>query len=121
MHIEWTRMTAQTPVERAPLVVDIDRDGAQEILVLNRGGQILLWTLNGAPVGDGQDGAVAQLPQGHWSSRLIAAKNSNVVRHTRDYRRQGEHRAWHTWIDVETCRRHRANIARLTEMFKRIA
>ncbi len=80
MHIEWARMTAQTPVERAPLVADIDRDGTPEILALNRGGQILLWTLDGAAIGKGQGGMATQLPQGRWSSRLIQAKNSNVIR-----------------------------------------
>ncbi len=34
--------------------------------------------------------------------------------HTRDYRRDGDHRVWHTWTDIETYQQHRAEIARLT-------
>jgi len=33
---------------------------------------------------------------------------------SRDYLRPGDRRIWHTWADIETFRRHRATIARLT-------
>lgn len=65
--IIWTRMAGQWPVEASPLVSKFT--GHQdEILVLNRGGQLLLWSADGKAVGTGQDGLVAQLPTGKWST-----------------------------------------------------
>lgn len=61
-------MTGQTPVEAAPLVADLNHDGENELLLVNRGGQLMLWKLDGTPVGSGQDGAIAQLPKGTWTS-----------------------------------------------------
>jgi outer membrane protein assembly factor BamB len=66
--IVWTRMTGQMPVEAAPLVADLNRDGEKEILLLNRAGQLMLWKLDGTPIGSGQDGTAAELPKGRWTS-----------------------------------------------------
>jgi hypothetical protein len=68
MEIAWARMTGQYPVESTPLVADINGDGAQELLAVNRAGQLMFWRLDGAPLGSGQDGAAAQLPEGQWTS-----------------------------------------------------
>jgi hypothetical protein len=68
MDIEWTRMAGQWPVEASSLVGKFSESGQQEILVLNRGGQLLLWSPDGQALGAGQDGAVAQLPQGQWTT-----------------------------------------------------
>ncbi len=68
MDIEWTRMAGQWPVEATPLVFKADASGEEEILVLNRGGQLLLWTPDGEAIGSGQDGQVAQLPAGKWTT-----------------------------------------------------
>ena len=42
MDIQWTRMAGQWPVEASPLVLKSDSSAKEEILVLNRGGQLLL-------------------------------------------------------------------------------
>lgn len=68
MDIRWTRMAGQWPVEASPLVGKFSDSGQQEILVGNRGGQLLLWSPDGKAIGPGQDGAVAQLPQGQWTT-----------------------------------------------------
>mgnify|MGYP001558705890 CR=1 FL=1 len=68
MEIQWTRMAGQTPVEASPLVGDFSGNSKDEILVLNRGGQLLLWKADGTAIGAGQDGLVAQLPQGQWTT-----------------------------------------------------
>src|SRR2546426_6950495 len=67
MEIQWTRMAGQWPVEASPLVIK-STNGTEEILVLNRGGQLLLWTAEGTAIGPGQDGLVAQLPEGRWTT-----------------------------------------------------
>ena len=84
--IRWTRMTGQFPVESAPLVADLNGDGRAELLLLNRGGQLLLWSAEGEALGSGQDGAVAQLPKGRWTStpaqcegRLLAVSVEGLV------------------------------------------
>jgi hypothetical protein len=51
--------------------VDVDRDGLQELLAVNVGGQVMLWNLDGTDKGAGQDGAVAELPKGEWSSMPV--------------------------------------------------
>jgi PQQ-like domain/Glycoside hydrolase 123, catalytic domain len=90
MEIKWTRMAGQWPVECSPLVAKFDQTGNNEILVLNRGGQLLLWSPNGSAVGTGQDGLVAQLPEGRWTTtptllepgegaRLIVANVEGLV------------------------------------------
>lgn len=61
-------MAGQTPVEASPLVGQFSGSGKAEILVLNQGGQLLLWTADGTAVGPGQDGLVAQLPEGRWTT-----------------------------------------------------
>ena len=42
--------------------------GKEEILVLNQSGQLLLWASDGTAIGSGQDGLVAQLPEGRWTT-----------------------------------------------------
>ena len=68
MEIQWTRMAGQWPVEASPLVADFSNSGNAQILVLNRGGQLMLWAADSSPVGAGQDGLVAQLPAGRWTT-----------------------------------------------------
>jgi hypothetical protein len=68
MEIQWTRMAGQWPVEASPLVADFSNSGRAQILVLNRGGQLMLWADDGTAVGSGQDGLVAQLPAGRWTT-----------------------------------------------------
>ena len=68
MEIQWTRMAGQWPVEASPLVADFSSSRKPQILVLNRGGQLMLWAADSAPVGAGQDGLVAQLPAGRWTT-----------------------------------------------------
>src|SRR6266850_3187367 len=68
MDIQWTRMAGQWPVETSPLVGEFSQPGKTEILVLNRGGQLMLWSPDGTAVGSGQDGLIAQLPQGRWTT-----------------------------------------------------
>ena len=68
MEIQWTRMAGQWPVESSPLVAEFSQSGEAEILVLNRGGQLMLWTADSTAIGSGQDGMVAQLPEGRWTT-----------------------------------------------------
>src|SRR5437870_4700484 len=68
MEIQWTRMAGQWPVEASPMVADFTGSGKSEILVLNRGGQLMLWADDGAAIGPGQDGTVMQLPPGRWTT-----------------------------------------------------
>jgi hypothetical protein len=68
MEIQWTRMAGQWPVESSPLVGKFSGSGKEEILALNRGGQVMLWTPDGAAIGAGQDGTVTQLPEGRWTT-----------------------------------------------------
>ena len=90
MDIQWTRMAGQWPVEASPLVADFSHSGKAGILVLNRGGQLMLWAADGTSVGSGQDGLVSQLPAGHWTTaptlvdaptkaRLLAANVEGLV------------------------------------------
>ena len=72
MEIQWTRMAGQWPVEASPLLVsDFSNSLNAQILVLNRGGQLMLWAPDSAPVGAGQDGLVAQLPAGRWTTAPV--------------------------------------------------
>jgi len=71
MELVWTRPAAQYRSEATPLVADFDGDGAVEILSVNLGGQVLLWETDGTPVGTGQDGMIAQLPEGRWTSQPV--------------------------------------------------
>ena len=68
MDIEWTRMTGQFAPDAGPVVVDVDGDGSDEIVLVNVGGQVLLWASDGTAIGEGQDGMVVQLPEGEWPS-----------------------------------------------------
>src|SRR5438874_2362798 len=47
MQIEWTRMAGQWPVEASPVVLKSSESANEQILVLNRGGQVLLWKGDG--------------------------------------------------------------------------
>ena len=71
MELVWTRPAAQYRSEATPLVTDFDGDGAPDILSVNLGGQVLLWEADGTPIGTGQDGMVAQLPEGRWTSQPV--------------------------------------------------
>ncbi len=71
MELAWTRPAAQYRTEATPLVADLDDDGAVEVLSVNLGGQVLLWEADGTPMGAGQDGMVAQLPEGRWTSQPV--------------------------------------------------
>lgn len=77
--IVWTRMTGQTPVEASPLVRKFTSE-QNEILILNRGGQLLLWNAAGKAIGSGQDGLVAQLPIGKWTTTPTLIDNSTSVK-----------------------------------------
>ena len=90
LEIEWTRMAGQWPVETSPVVGDFNGSGKPQILVLNRGGQLLHWRADGTAIGAGQDGLVAQLPAGRWTTaptplgsrsetRLVAASVEGLV------------------------------------------
>lgn len=80
MEIAWTRMAGQWPVEAAPLVGNFSGNSKNEILVLNRGGQLLLWTAGGTAIGVGQDGLVAQLPQGQWTTEPVLLDSASGAR-----------------------------------------
>ena len=75
MDIAWTRMTGQNTVECSP--VPIYHKGQVAILAVNRAGQVMLWNLDGTDLGPGQDGLVAQLPKGTWSSTPTAGVADN--------------------------------------------
>lgn len=77
----WTRPAGQFRTEATPLIADLDGDSAPEILSVNLGGQVLLWRSEGTPVGAGQDGMIAQLPEGRWTSApvLLDTPNRRVV------------------------------------------
>src|SRR6185436_6500107 len=79
MDIQWTRMAGQWPVEASPLVGKFSGSGKNEILVLNRGGQLLLWSPDSTALGPGQDGAVAQLPAGQWTTTPTLLNPSSVT------------------------------------------
>ncbi len=83
-------MTGQWPVEASPVVADLSHSGRPEILVLNRGGQLMLWAADGTAIAPGQDGLVRQLPAGRWTTaptlvetpegaRLLAASVEGLV------------------------------------------
>lgn len=73
LEIQWTRMAGQWPVETSPLVGQFNKSGGagDELLVLNRGGQLLWWQADGTALGSGQDGMVLQLPEGRWTTAPI--------------------------------------------------
>ncbi len=80
MKIEWVQMTGQWPSPRGPVIVDMDMDGNNEIVILNRWGQVLHWNLDGSKIGSGQGGMVIQLPEGEWSSRLTVVDSPSNIR-----------------------------------------
>lgn len=90
MEIDWVRTTGRWALESAPLVTDLDGDDTPEILALNRGGQIMLWRLDGSDIAPGPDGLATTLPEGEWSStpvrvdmpqgpRIVACSNGGLV------------------------------------------
>ncbi len=80
MDLAWTQPNAQWPVETAPLVVDLNHDAQPEILILNRGGQLLHWSGDGQPLGEGQGGAVCTLPKDDWPTTPTLARTRNGMR-----------------------------------------
>ena len=89
--ISWTRPTGQLPVECAAILDNRDATNPR-LLAVNRVGQVILWnTVSGSAIGDGQDGTVATLPQGEWTSspvetidnqgnaRLIFVSNDGMI------------------------------------------
>ncbi|GMW01378.1 MAG: hypothetical protein AMXMBFR84_25150 [Candidatus Hydrogenedentota bacterium] len=76
MNFLWTRTTGQFRYESTPVLTDTNGDGQQEILGVNNGGQVLLWSMHGKDIGAGQDGMVTALPEGVWTSSpaIYAAK-----------------------------------------------
>ncbi len=80
MEIEWVRTTGQWPVETAPLVADLEGDGTSEILAVNRGGQVLAWRIDGSAIGSGEDGLVAQLPPGRWTTTATLTPGRRAAR-----------------------------------------
>ena len=81
MEFEWTKPAGQFRTEATPLVADFDGDGVAEILAVNMGGQVMLWAVDGAPIGSGQDGTVAQLPDGRWTAMpvLVEATDGRLL------------------------------------------
>jgi len=77
LEIQWTRMAGQWPVETSPLVGQFGSGGGEEILVLNRGGQLLWWQADGKALGPGQDGMAVQLPEGRWTTTPLKIDASN--------------------------------------------
>src|SRR6266850_4231184 len=80
MDIQWTRMAGQWPVEASPLVGNFASGHKDEILVLNRGGQILHWDADGTAIGSGQGGLVSQLPEGRWTTAPTLIENPSGAR-----------------------------------------
>jgi len=80
MDIEWVNMTGQWPSPRGPVIVDMDMDGENEIVILNRYGQVLHWRLDGSKIGSGQDGMIIRLPEGEWSSRLTVVDSPSNIK-----------------------------------------
>src|SRR5260370_515245 len=80
MEIQWKGMGGQWPVEAWPIVGDFTGSGKSEILVLNRGGQLMLWAGDGAAIGPGQDGTVMQLPPGRWTTAPTLLDTTNGTR-----------------------------------------
>lgn len=80
MDIVWTRMIGQWPGEASPLVADVSDKGQPEIFIVNRGGQLLRWAPDGTALGAGQDGLVAQLPAGRWTTAPMLVEVTNEAR-----------------------------------------
>ncbi len=80
MEIQWTRMAGQWPVEASPLVAEFTQRGKPEVLVINRGGQLLLWQSDGTAIGAGQDGLVFQMPAGRWTTAPTLVEETSGAR-----------------------------------------
>jgi hypothetical protein len=78
--VEWTRMTGKRAIQTSPLVVDVNGDGKNEIVALNRAGELMLWALDGSAIGDGTDGIVAQMPEGTWPTQPTFVDSGNLKR-----------------------------------------
>lgn len=81
MEIEWTRMAGQWPVEASPLVGRFTSASETQILIVNRGGQVLLWSADGKPIGEGQDGLVCQLPVNRWTTVPTRVSDASGTRY----------------------------------------
>ncbi len=75
MKIEWGRMTGRWPCEASPILVDLNGDGSQAILAVNRDGQVMLWSLDGNAIGEGQDGCALKLPEDTWTSSPVVVES----------------------------------------------
>jgi hypothetical protein len=78
--IVWTKTTGQYPVECAPVIAKTGNHSAA--VAVNRGGEVMVWGLDGADIFGGTDGKVAQLPKGVWSSSpavIPAAQGGGIV------------------------------------------
>lgn len=71
LDIEWVRTTGQWPVDTPPLVADIDGDGRTELIALNRGGQVLVWAIDGSDISQDQEGIRGRFPEGQWTSSPV--------------------------------------------------
>ncbi|MCC6491368.1 MAG: PQQ-binding-like beta-propeller repeat protein [Candidatus Hydrogenedentes bacterium] len=78
LDITWTRSSGQFPPESTPVL--IQESDATRILVVNRGGQLMRWNLDGSNAGPGQDGTVIQLPEGEWFSAPLVVESEGVPR-----------------------------------------
>lgn len=64
--IVWTKTTGQYPVECTPVLGSFNDRPA--LIAVSRGGEVMAWGLDGSDLGNEEDGRVAQLPKGVWSS-----------------------------------------------------
>ena len=78
LEIAWTRMTGQFPVECSPILVE--HEGGSSLLTVNRGGELMLWGLDGTDRGGGPDGRVGSLPKGTWSSSPLEVQGNGEIR-----------------------------------------
>ncbi|MBI2424409.1 MAG: PQQ-binding-like beta-propeller repeat protein [Candidatus Hydrogenedentes bacterium] len=80
MELIWTRPAGQWPSECTPLVADLDGHPGEEILAINKIGQLMLWRTDGTALGEGQDGTIAQLPEGPWTSSPVLMETGGAAR-----------------------------------------
>jgi hypothetical protein len=81
MKIERVWMTGNSAVDATPITFDLERDGKEEILAVNRRGQVLVWDIEGNPIGKGEDGTIVQLPEGEsWMSPPTLVDGNPIVR-----------------------------------------
>ncbi len=80
MELAWSRGTGQYRCEATPVLADFDRDGDDELLAVNVGGQVMLWNPDGTEASDGQDGTITELTKGEWSSMPLVVESLNGTR-----------------------------------------